>query len=58
MAHIGGIPRKTIKDAIKYSTGEYGLISSYEDANGKIYYFINGLCKATIEAPKKEESNL
>lgn len=53
MAQIGGIPRKTIKDAIKYSTSEHGLISSYEDANGKIYWFINGLLKATIEAPKK-----
>jgi len=53
MAHIGGIPRKTIKDAIKYSTGEYGLISSWTDSNGKIYYFINGLCKMTIDAPKK-----
>ena len=53
MAHIGGQVYKTIKEAIKYSTGEYGLISCYEDANGKLYYFINGLCKATIDAPKK-----
>lgn len=54
MAHIGGTPHKTIKEAIKYSTGEFGCIATYEDANGKIYYFINGLCKATMEAPKKE----
>jgi hypothetical protein len=53
MAHIGGQVYTTIKEAIKYSSGEYGLISCYEDANGKLYYFINGLCKATIDAPKK-----
>ena len=53
MAHIGGTTYKTIKDAILNSTGEYGLISCYEDANGKLYYFINGLCKVTIAAPKK-----
>ncbi len=54
MAHIGGTTYKTIKEAIKYSTGEFGCIATYEDANGKIYYFINGLCKATMEAPRKE----
>ena len=58
MANIGGVSRKTIKEAIKYSTGEHGLISSWTDSNGKIYYFINGLCKMTIDAPKKTESNL
>ena len=53
MAHIGGQVYTTIKEAIKYSTGEYGLISCYEAPDKKLYYFINGLCKATIEAPKK-----
>jgi hypothetical protein len=53
MAQVGGMIYKTIKDAIKYSSGEYGLISCYEDANGKLYYFINGLCKVTIAAPIK-----
>lgn len=54
MANVGGIPRKTIKEAILYSTGNNGLISSWQDANGKTYYFINGLLKATIDAPKKK----
>ena len=58
MAHIGGTTYKTIKEAIKYSTGEFGCIAVYENPNGKLYYFINGLCKATIEAPKKTENNL
>ena len=58
MAHLGGQIYTTIKEAIKYSSGEYGLISTYQDANGKLYYFVNGLCKITIAAPKKTESNL
>lgn len=42
MAHIGGTVYKTIKEAIKYSSGEFGLIATYEDANGKLFYFLNG----------------
>lgn len=53
MAHIGGMTHKNIKDAIKYSTGEYGCIATYEDAKGKLWYFINGICKATTDAPTK-----
>lgn len=58
MAHPGGKIYFSIKEAIKYSTGEYGLISTYEGPDGKLYYFINGLCKMTIKAPKRNESNL
>jgi hypothetical protein len=35
MAHIGGEVYTTIKEAIKYSSGDYGLISHFEDAEGK-----------------------
>ena len=54
MAHPGGTIYKTIKEAIKFSSGEFGLISCYEDANGKLFYFINGKPTMSIEAPKKE----
>ena len=58
MAVLGGIIYKTIKQAIKMSTGEFGCISCYEDASGKLWYFVNGKVMITIKAPKKEESNL
>ena len=58
MAHPGGKIYYTIKEAIKYSSGEFGLIATYEDANGKLYYFINGKPTMSIESPKKTESNL
>lgn len=32
----------TIKEAVKYSTGEYGLIAVYINKQGKETYFING----------------
>lgn len=32
----------TIKEAIINSTGDYGLISIYRDAEGKDTYFVNG----------------
>ena len=58
MAHLGGQIYNSIKEAIKYSTGDYGLISTYQDAKGKLWYFLNGKPVVSIEAPKKEESNL
>jgi len=32
----------TIKEAVKYSTGSYGVIAVYIDKKGKEYFFING----------------
>ena len=32
----------TIKEAVINSTGDYGLISIYRDANGEETYFVNG----------------
>jgi len=54
MAQPGGTTYKTIKQAIKYSTGEFGCISVYENADGKLYYFVNGKVMMTIGAPKKD----
>ena len=54
MAVLGGTTYKTIKQAIKYSTGEFSCISCYEDATGKLWYFVNGKVMITINAPKKE----
>jgi hypothetical protein len=54
MAHPGGKIYYTIKEAIKYSTGEFGCISVYENADGKLYYFVNGIVMMTINAPKKD----
>jgi hypothetical protein len=53
MAHLGGQTYNTIKDAIKFSTGEFGLIATYEDAEGKLWYFINGKPTMSITSPKK-----
>ncbi len=53
MAALGGTVYKTIKEAIKYSSGEFGLIATYEDANGKLFYFLNGKPVVSIAAPKK-----
>ena len=53
MAHIGGQIYTTIKDAIKNSSGEFGVISTYQDADGKLWYFINGKPTMSIAAPKK-----
>jgi len=53
MAQIGGIVVKTIKEAILKSTGDGGLISCYEAPDGELIYFINGLPKISIKAPKK-----
>jgi hypothetical protein len=58
MAHPGGKIYYTIKEAIKYSSGEFGLIATYEDANGILYYFINGKAVMKFDKPKKTESNL
>jgi hypothetical protein len=32
----------SIKEAVKYSTGEFGVIAVYIDKQGKEYFFING----------------
>lgn len=53
MAVIGGTIYKTIKEAVRYSSGEFGLIACYEDAEKKLYYFINGKPVVSIKAPKK-----
>ncbi|MGO4819515.1 hypothetical protein [Flavobacterium sp. W22_SRS_FP1] len=53
MAHLGGQIYDSIKDAVKYSSGEFGLIATYKDANGKLFYFINGKPVISIKAPKK-----
>jgi hypothetical protein len=58
MAHLGGQIYDSIKDAVKYSSGEFGLIATYKDANGKLFYFINGKPVVSIEAPTKTKSNL
>jgi len=58
MAHLGGQIYDSIKDAIKYSSGDYGLIATYQDADLKLWYFVNGKPIISIKAPKKEESNL
>ena len=42
MAYLTGHIFTDIKEAIKYSTGDFGLISIFEDKNGKLHYFLNG----------------
>ena len=54
MAHLGGQIYTSIKEAVKYSSGEFGLIATYQDADGKLFFFINGRPTISIEAPKKE----
>ena len=53
MPHLGGTIYKTIKEAIKMSTGDYGLISTYANKDGALFYFVNGKPIMKIEAPKK-----
>lgn len=53
MAHLGGEIYTTIKEAIKYSSGEFGLIATYQDADGKLFYFVNGKPIVSIKASKK-----
>lgn len=53
MAHLGGEIYTTIKEAIKYSSGEFGLIATYQDADGKLFYFVNGKPIVSIKAEKK-----
>jgi hypothetical protein len=53
MAHIGGQIYTTIKEAVKFSSGDFGLISCYQDVNGKLFYFVNGIPVVSIDAPKK-----
>ena len=47
MAHLGGEVYTTVKEAIKYSSGDYGLIATFEDAEGNLYWFVNGKPVAT-----------
>ena len=55
MAHLGGQVYDTIKDAVKYSSGDWGVIATYQDAlTGKLFYFINGRPVMSIAGPKKE----
>jgi len=53
MAHLGGQIYTSIKEAIKYSSGDWGVISTYQDADGKLWYFIDGKPTMSISAPKK-----
>jgi hypothetical protein len=53
MAHIGGQVYTSIKEAIKNSSGDFGLVSTYLAPDGAYHYFINGVPKITIAAPKK-----
>jgi hypothetical protein len=55
MAFLENSTYSTIKEAIKYSTGDYGLIAVYQAPDGKLTYFINGVPSMCIEAPKKED---
>ena len=54
MAHLGGQVYTSIKEAVKYSSGDFGCIATYQDANLKLWYFVNGKPIVSIEAPKKE----
>jgi|TARA_R110000782_G_scaffold10766_2_gene33367 hypothetical protein len=54
MAHLGGQIYTSIKEAIINSTGERGLISTYQAADGELIFFINGKPTMTIKAPKKD----
>lgn len=53
MAHLGGQIYTSIKEAIKFSSGEFGLIATYQDADGKLFYFVNGKPIVSIKAEKK-----
>jgi hypothetical protein len=44
---------KTIKEAISHSTGKNGIFSCYEAPDGEIIFFMNGIPKLTVAAPKK-----
>ena len=54
MAHLGGQIYTTIKESIKMSTEPFGLIATYQDATGKLFYFISGRPVMSIASPKKE----
>ena len=54
MAHLGGQVYDTIKDAVKYSSGDWGVIATYKNKEGEYFYFVNGRPIMKIEAPKKE----
>ena len=53
MAHLGGQIYTSIKEAIRFSSGEFGLIATYQDADLKLWYFVNGKPIISIKAPKK-----
>ena len=52
--HLGGEIYTSIKEAIKMSTEPFGLIATYQDENGKLWWFINGRPVMSIAGPKKE----
>jgi hypothetical protein len=58
MAHLGGEVYTTIKESIKMSSEPYGVIATYLAPDGAYHYFLNGVPKITISAPKKTKSNL
>lgn len=51
---MGGIVVKTIKEAIIQSTGDGGLISCYEAADGELIWFLSGSPQLTILTNKKD----
>jgi hypothetical protein len=53
MAFLENSTYDTIKEAIFYSTGDNGVIAVYKDKNNRLTYFINGIPKISISAPKK-----
>tara|TARA_R110000782_G_scaffold41855_2_gene95614 strand:+ start:629 stop:793 length:165 start_codon:yes stop_codon:yes gene_type:complete len=54
MAHLGKTVYFTIKDAIIQSTHPFGLIATYQDKNGVLYWFVNGRPSMSIGKPKKD----
>ena len=53
MAHLGGQIYTSIKEAITFSSGDFGVISTFQDADLKLWYFVNGKPIISIKAPKK-----
>jgi hypothetical protein len=47
MAHLGGEVYTTVKEAIEKSTGDGGLIATFQDTEGNLYWFVNGKPVAT-----------
>jgi hypothetical protein len=52
--HLGGKIFTTIKETIIHSTGDGGIIATYQAKDGTLHWWVNGKPFASIAAPKKD----